>query len=317
MQSITVRFVDFWPSLDHDNNNFVNALRAKYDVHVIHDNEEGKPDILFYSKSGFAHYKYNDCVKVYYTGENDVPNFNECDYAMSFHHINFGKRHLRYPLYMLYEYQDAKNPPMLTDNQALERPFCSFLMGSHNKTRFRELLAETLEQYKPIAYGGAWHNNVGGLVDEKIPFIANYKFNLALENCRLAGYITEKILEPFAAATVPIYWGAPDVKQDFNPESFIDVNDYDSLESLTQAVRRIDNDADEYLRILRSPALITDRHVDFDARLSEFLCDIASRLERQVVRYGEMNRLHERDAILLPVSRSRRILQLIKMVRRN
>ena len=30
----------------------------------------------------------------------------------------------------------------------------------------------------------------------------------------------KKIVDAFAAATVPIYWGAPDVKQEFNPAAF-------------------------------------------------------------------------------------------------
>lgn len=304
--SISVKFLGFWSSLD-DNNKFVRALRAKFDVEVIAADSDRHPDLLFYTKGTTDHYRYDDSVKIYYTGENDVPNFNECDYALSFHRLDFGDRHMRYPLYQLFEdeYELAMHRECRPDKEAVGRPFCSFLMRSHtNNNPMRVKIAEAVESYRPIAYGGAWRNNVGGPVEEKIPFIAGYKFNLALENSVLPGYVTEKLIDPFAAGSVPIYWGAPDVAEDFNPESFINVADYATLDSFVADLRDIDANPARYLGLLHAPALIADRYADFDARLSDFLCSIASCLTKRVTPYGEMGFQYRRNARLMRVAQS-------------
>lgn len=311
---VSVKFVDFWPSFDSHNNKFVRALEGKHRVSVIDSASEAVPDILIYSYFGMEHLKYN-CVKVYFTGENDVPNFNECDYALSFRHIDFGGRHMRYPLYMFYEYDEAMNPPSVGDSQALGREFCSVVMrNTENCHPTRLKIVDAFEAYKPLAYGGPWRNNVGGPVAEKIPFIANYKFNLALENSRIDGYVTEKIVEPCAAATVPIYWGAPDVVKDINPASFVNAADYDTLDSLVNAVRELDTSPQEYLKMLRAPIFLSDLPADFDSRLSEFLCGIVDGgLHKCVPSHGEAANLHRRDSLLLPLSQSRVKMKILKL----
>ena len=41
---------------------------------------------------------------------------------------------------------------------------------------------------------------------------------------------------------VPIYWGTPDVREYFNPKSFINVNDFDSFDACIEYVKKVDND---------------------------------------------------------------------------
>jgi hypothetical protein len=75
-----------------------------------------------------------------------------------------------------------------------------------------------------------------GIAQNKLEVLRNYRFSLCLENdnhpvwCR--GYITEKIFDCLYAFTVPIYLGDPDVTHTIPPECFIDLRDFDSLESL-------------------------------------------------------------------------------------
>ena len=206
--TVTVKFVDFWPTFDENDNKFLAAMRATTDVAVLPAACAEEPDILFYSRCGLQHLDYQN-VKVYFTGENDVPDFNECDYALSFHHLTFGDRHLRYPLYMLYEYDQLGSAPPV-GAEAAARPFCSFLMRNfYNCDPTRIEIVDGVATCGPIAYGGPWRNNTGGPVDDKIAFIAKYKFNLALENSRLSGYVTEKILEPFVGA--PTMWSTTSI----------------------------------------------------------------------------------------------------------
>ncbi len=316
-KSVSVKFIDFWEGFDETDNKFLSALRSRYVVEVIPAASSEEPEILFYSRNGQLHLEYDSPIKVYYTGENDVPDFNECDYAISFHRIEFGKRHLRYPLYMLYEYDKVKQTHNLSCGRDMaERPFCTFLMRNHwNCDPQRIKIVDAVEAYRAIAYGGSWRNNVGGMIDNKIQFIAGYKFNLALENSRLQGYVTEKILEPLAASTVPLYWGAPDVCKDFNSDAFINIADYNSLDNFVADVKRIDNDAEAYLKILSAPKLLSDRTIDYDGRLADFLSAIVEERRRYTTRYGEAGNYHRRRILLVPFSENGNLMRMAKLIR--
>ena len=63
-------------------------------------------------------------------------------------------------------------------------------------------------------FGGAWPKDLPswhGRCGDKIAVSSRYRYALVMENQRQPGYITEKLLDAFAAGAVPIYWGAPDV----------------------------------------------------------------------------------------------------------
>jgi hypothetical protein len=72
-----------------------------------------------------------------------------------------------------------------------------------------------------------------GATNDKLKTLANYKFCLAYENCSDAyGYISEKMLDCFMVGVVPVYWGAPNVRDHIPPECFVDVKDFKSYEEL-------------------------------------------------------------------------------------
>ena len=62
-------------------------------------------------------------------------------------------------------------------------------------------------QYKHIDSGGKYKNNIGAPVADKLAFLSEGKFNIAFENSSANGYTTEKLIEAFAAGTIPLYWG--------------------------------------------------------------------------------------------------------------
>ena len=99
MEKIKIKFVDFWPGFDEKNNDFYEILSKKYNIEI-----SDYPEFLFYSVFGDDNLDY-DCIKIFYTGENFIPDFNNCDYAIGFHKIEFGQRHLRIPLYFLFRYK--------------------------------------------------------------------------------------------------------------------------------------------------------------------------------------------------------------------
>lgn len=299
---VTIKFVDFWQSLDIYNNKFTNALKARRDVRVLDSSSSETPDILFYSRCGLGeHYNYPNAVKIFYTGENDYPNFNECDYAISFHDLNMNGRALRYPLYSLYDY--SRPLPPISDQEASEREFCSVVMSnSAFCDPLRISIINKVAEYKPVASGGSFRNNVGGGVADKYEFINRFKFNLALENSLLDGYVTEKIADAFYARTVPIYWGGVAAKSDFNPEAFINVEDYATLDTFLEDLKDIDCNPSRYLAMLNAPSKLADSVMDFDTRLEEFLNRIADNLRIFRTNYGEMGHFSQRYSIVHPLS---------------
>ena len=284
---LRVKFVDFWKGFEPDNNIFVEALRKNFEVDVLGDDAGEVPQLLIYSAFGMEHIHY-DCMKVYYSGENDVPDFNQCDYAISSHFLQLGDRHMRLPQYLLYKEFDMLDAVVSTStNGVADRPFCSVVVSnSVYADPQRVAIIDAIERYKPLAYGGAFRNNVGGRVPDKMEFIKRYKFNIALENSCVDGYTTEKIVEPMAAHTIPIYWGNGKVGKEFNPEAFINAADYNDYEGVVREIERIDNDNEAYLKMLCAPKIVPTARVDWFAQLSDFFAHIVGSGRRYVQPYG-------------------------------
>lgn len=244
---IKIKFTDFWKSFDTKDNYFTKLLSLKYDVEIS-DN----PDILIFSCEGFEHRKYN-CIKVFYTGEFEQPNFNMSNYALTFDFMEHPKQY-RLPLYALYS-KDIYN---LTKEKNIEqilfekKKFCNFIysndMSSHRKNFFHKL-----SKYKKVDSGGRVLNNIGHRVGDKHQFMNEYKFSISFENASYPGYTTEKIADPMFVNSIPIYWGNPLVDRDFNTKSFINWHDYGSDEAVIEKIIEIDNDDDLYVKMLKEP----------------------------------------------------------------
>jgi alpha(1,3/1,4) fucosyltransferase len=108
----------------------------------------------------------------------------------------------------------------------------------------------------------------------KIDFIKNYKFTIAFENSRSEGYTTEKILHPFFANSIPIYWGNPVVTREFNPKAFINCNDYENFDQVIERIKELDNNDELYMEMLRQPPMQPDYTFDKKEQLENFLANI-------------------------------------------
>ncbi len=269
-KQIKIYFSDFWPDFDMNHNFISDILSVDYEISL-----DKNPDYLFFSSFGQNHLKWNNCIKVYFTGENDVPDFNLCDYAMGFHHISFEDRYLRYPLYVLYNGFQELSVKRIEKEEVLNRKFCNFIY-SNNKWAdpIREKFFHQLSRYKKIDSGGACLNNIGKRVGDKISFIKDYKFTIAFENSCVSGYTTEKISEPMRVNSLPIYWGNPKVELDFNKHSFICVADFNTIDESIEEIIRLDNDDNAYLEKLSQPWLQEKNFDDWQNELKVFLFNI-------------------------------------------
>ena len=289
MRTINIAFVDFWERWDANNNFIIEHLRKHYNVQL-----SNTPDYVFFSNFGgqIQHFKYNDCIKIFYTPENLCPDFNLADYAISFEYLDFGDRHLRYPNYMTKaSYKSAweamKVKHLVDGEQALNRKFCSFVVSNGNANEIRDVFFEKLSQYKKVDSGGRYKNNIGikkGISDKR-GFDSEHKFSITFENTSHPGYLTEKLVEGFAASVIPIYWGDPLVSKIFNKKSFIDINDFPTIDKAIEFIKEVDNNEQLYMKILQEPALIKDDTWEiYEQRLDSFLMNIFEQTPIQAVR---------------------------------
>lgn len=290
MKKIKVNFSDFWDVFDPEDNFITDALRKNFEVEITDD-----PDFVFCSIFGRRYLKY-DCARIYYTGENLVPDFNLVDYGMGFGEIDFYDRYLRLPHYVLYPRacKLALERPAMSDEELLSRKFCNYVISNALSSGERGVIIDKLEKYKKLDSGGRYHNNVGGPVADKIEFSKGYKFSVAFENSSSRGYTTEKIMESFASQTIPIYWGNPDIAKEFDPESFVNCHDFADFDEVVEYVKKIDNDDELYLKMVRKPIVKEDslaaKCLDEDY-VASFLYDIcsqdpASAIRRNTVYHG-------------------------------
>lgn len=284
---IRIKFVDFWDDFVPQNDIFYQILSERYEVEL-----SDTPDYLFCSVFGEEHLRY-DCVKIFYTGENQCPDFNLYDYALGFEHMTLGDRYIRLPICYLKGYQ--KSFRLMQEKHSKPVPtksgFCSFVVSNNNASEVRELFYNHLSAYKTISSGGRYKNNVGGPVADKLAFEQMHKFSISFENSSYPGYCTEKLVQAFAAQTIPIYWGDPTAADTFNEDAFINCNRYASWDEVVEVVKHIDASPELYDRMLATPAL---KHPEVDsieakiAELTTFLCHIVDQPYEHAKRYNRV-----------------------------
>ena len=291
MKTIKLRFSGMSGVFDPEDNFIVNILRKHFDVRLSDD-----PDFLIYSVNSRDYLNYS-CVRIFFTPENLVPDFNICDYAIGFHYIDFGDRYIRFPLYLVDSFKAYAGDAYGSDLKLAEHKheladvsektdFCAFVYSNGEAARCRERVFDALSAYKPVHSGGRYRNNVGGPVESKLAFQKKHRFVIAFENSSTPGYTTEKLVHAFAAGAVPIYWGNPEIAREFNPESFINCHDFGltadggeaAIRAVVDRVREIDQDEGKMRQMLAAPAFadpdfVPRRQVEFEA----FLVDIFSR----------------------------------------
>ena len=275
MKQIKLKIVDWWGG-DFDDNFVVKLLREKFEVV-----ESSNPDYLLYSVFGCEHINY-DCVRILFIGENIIPNFNVCDYAIGVNYITFEDRYLYYPLFLLYQKDlDRALQKHKIQDISHKNKFCNYIFSNTQAAKIRGDFFDFLSKYKKIDSAGVDRNNINIALpregDTKYEFMKDYKFSIAFENSSTNGYCTEKILQAFAAATIPIYWGDKEIckKGGFNEKSFININDYDNFENALEAIKKLDNDKQAYLAMLREKVFKDDNYIEQkNKELENFLDNI-------------------------------------------
>ncbi len=256
-RKIQIDFCDFWPGFSKTNNFFYQTLQRQFEVELA-----DQPDILIYADPGSHAHRLQRGLKVYFGIESHLPDWRECDYAMTCHYLE-DPRHLRLPFYALsgdtrqFD-KSAEDPEALL---AAKTRFCGFVVSNagNRAAQKRVQFFQALSARKHVDSAGRTLNNMGGPLAGgwagKLAFLKTCKFNIAFENKSLPGYTTEKIVQAMRARCIPIYWGSPRIHEEFNPRSFLNYFDFPSETALIERILELDRRDDLYLEMLRQPYL--------------------------------------------------------------
>ncbi|XP_049884539.1 alpha-(1,3)-fucosyltransferase B-like [Pectinophora gossypiella] len=142
--------------------------------------------------------------------------------------------------------------------------------------------------------------------DDMLTFIARYKFMIAIENGICNDYITEKLWRPIRLGVVPIYYGAPTIREWLpNEKSAILIEDFPTPELMgkhLQALMANDTLYEEYLdhkisHYYTSETLYTEARtrpyeINFVQSMNVFQCFICQRIYENWTQINMVTRRH-------------------------
>jgi len=161
--------------------------------------------------------------------------------------------------------------------------FCAYMYNYD--IEYRVQLFHLISKYKKVDALGKSQNNVK-LENDRSTYNDNvtyndlavekyskYKFVLALENGFDRGYVTEKLINPILAGSIPIYSGSNEIFYLINKKRIIFVGDYESDESkLVEEIKRLDQDSDLYKQKVNEPIFSGNINFsNFEEHLTELL----------------------------------------------
>jgi alpha-1,3-fucosyltransferase 10 len=132
-------------------------------------------------------------------------------------------------------------------------PAVLFLSAPQDRCGRLAYLTELMAHLPVDSYGKVLHNRDLDTPDQgrwsKVETVRRYKFCLAFENSIEPDYVTEKFFQALAAGAVPVYRGAPNIR-DFWPgaECGIDAADFAGPAELAAYLQALDQDDAAYRR---------------------------------------------------------------------
>jgi hypothetical protein len=248
-------FSDFWGGFQYWNNYFYYLISQKYTIDLAPIN----PDILIYSCFGDAHKGYGKKThKIFYTGENKEPNYNECDASLSFCYDC--DNNVRLPLWVLYidwfnkGYPNGQNPSylipidcLLTQRQQKRNNRICLIANNPAYPRTQYLIRPNVDVYCQLGMP------LGGDEKTKLDKLSEYGYSLAFENSIGEGYVTEKLLHALAAGTLPLYYGSKDADSDFNVNAFERIG--------IDTLKEIEEGRGQFAQIKNEPIFYSEKHL--------------------------------------------------------
>ena len=258
-----IGLVGFWNEFVPEESIVVQLMQKYYDVEITDPNEA---DYIIFSSLGtpFEYLKYPQ-VRIMECYENVIPNYNFTDYCISSIPAYYEDRGFYLPYCLRSQhFQALKNINRDYSLKNIEdKPyFASFIASHESENSLRGDFFKELSKYKHVESVGSYLNNMedGRTVDwtnnSKTDFQRKCKFNLCFESTKLDGFVTEKLVDAFFAESIPVYFGSDYAKTIFNPNAFIHCSDYETMDKAIERIIELDNNDDEYLKMLSTPILL-------------------------------------------------------------
>jgi len=239
MDNLKIWFADFWPEWKDED--FITPILKK-SFNVVLDGNN--PDVVFLSIFGNSHTKYK-CKKILFVAENIRYSYNQTirdNINLAFSSANYTitfdphtDKNYRLPLWQVYILRNPEYLSKLIKRVQYDKfdRFCSFTVSNPSNS-FRNGFYYQLNSYKIVHSYGRFLTNSYELIqasegkywrEAKDEFFKNnrHKYSVAFENTSYPYYCTEKLMDAFLAGSVPLYWGDPKAREDWNRESFIDI----------------------------------------------------------------------------------------------
>lgn len=259
METLKIKVSKYWQKFENIDNRFIDRLSKKYNVVLSED-----PDFYFFTHSYYDNnikdYLDYNCHRIFFGYENHRADWNICDYVLDSDYYKNEPRHKRFPLWARFDLSKLLNPKDLNEFQSKKKFCCMVVSNPDSKERID--FFHKLSEYKKVDSGGRYLNNIGLPVENKRDFLKDYKFVISFENSSYPGYTTEKLVEPMLVNSIPIYWGDPDVAKDFNTESFININDFETHEEAIDYIIDLDKNEDKYLAMVSKPWVTNKNNPD-------------------------------------------------------
>lgn len=283
MKTVKINYAGVDETFNKEQNLIYDILKNHgYDVQITKD-----ADYLICSFFDENPYQYcgTPQVRIMYSGENLIPDFNLIDYSICPYPIRFGDRNFQLPA-CVWPRSHWVALPEKDRNYTMEfvkgkEYFANFITGHESEYSIRGDFFKELCKYKRVESPGSYLNNmpngerVNWLNNSKSDFQRKCKFTLCFESTNHYGFVTEKIMDAFYADTIPVYFGSPTVKEIFNEKAFIYVPDRDSFEEAIAKIMELDQDDKKYLEMLRQPILVDpDYPRKLEEELGNYVCHI-------------------------------------------
>ncbi|NQT39352.1 MAG: hypothetical protein HQ581_17780 [Planctomycetes bacterium] len=294
--AVRVAFHGFWGGFNFKQ--FVRMFRLVAPDYEFEPSDH--PDVVF--TSVFARdrdagkRRWPKAVQVFFTGENRRPPLADFHYCISFYRDLEDPRHLRMPIFVPelgacgYRMSDLVKSGPIGDVPFRRPRFCAFIQRNCG-VRLRNQFVERLQDYKRVDCPGPCMNNMSihlPGIKSKIDFLRQYKFAVCFENTTTRGdegYVTEKLPHAMLAGCIPLYAGDQRVGEDFNPRSFVNLNDISTdVDAMVRRVIDIDQNDGQCQAIAEEPWFVDNRvpeHFD-ETRMQPFF--------RQVMAHALRNR---------------------------
>ncbi len=264
--SLSISFHNFYQGFDAAQSFLVRELSTRYSVAIDAVGRDVQVCGVF-GTDPLPSVPGNRPLRVWWTAEAQDPKASIFDLYLGFAPACIlGPRWLRVPNWLEWvDWWDPMAPNAigkLTGDRRGPRKqrFCTFV-ASNNPTIRTEFFLR-LDEVRPVDSLGRYLNNRGRHLPDREALIdaqSQARFNIAFENQISPGYVTEKLVNPFLAGSVPIYWGAPEAAGDFNASAFVNAREFATLDDLVRHVITLDDSPDALAEIAAAPPFADDK----------------------------------------------------------